>query len=153
VDEPGFSARGGWWIVGQVPVLLLAALAAPATGRFEPGFAWPGMALVALGFLVAIAGVTALGRALTPFPRPLAQASLRETGAYSWVRHPNYSGLGVASLGWALAWQSVPDAIAAIAVFAFFDRKAGFEERLLRERFPGYAEYASRVRKLLPGIY
>jgi protein-S-isoprenylcysteine O-methyltransferase Ste14 len=95
----------------------------------------------------------ALGSALTPFPRPLASGRLRQSGAYAWVRHPIYGGLVLASLGWSLSWLSLPGLLCSVVVFLFFDRKSAFEERLLRARFPEYAGYAQRVRKLLPRIY
>jgi protein-S-isoprenylcysteine O-methyltransferase Ste14 len=33
----------------------------------------------------------------------------------------------------------------------FFDRKARWEEAQLRERYPDYAEYASRTPRFVPG--
>ena len=156
--EPGsFTARGGWWVVAQVPVMAAALLVPLAWGAhaFEDAspVAWAGALLAALGLLVTLLGFAALGRALTPFPRPRDDATLRQDGIYAWMRHPIYGGIVLAGLGWALAWQSWPGVAAAAMLFAFFDRKSAYEERLLRQRFPDYAEYARRVRKLLPGIY
>jgi protein-S-isoprenylcysteine O-methyltransferase Ste14 len=71
---------------------------------------------------------------------------------YGWVRHPIYGGALLSSLGWALAWLSLPGVAFTALVFVFFDRKAAFEERLLNARFPEYAAYARRVGKLLPWI-
>jgi protein-S-isoprenylcysteine O-methyltransferase Ste14 len=152
-----FTTRGGWWVLAQVPVML-AALVAPlvwGAGSFDCANAiqLAGAAVTALGILLAIAGLVALGRALTPFPRPLANARLRQSGVYGWVRHPIYGGLVLASLGWSLSWLSLPGLVCSVVVLLFFDRKSAFEERLLRARFPEYAGYALRVRKLLPWIY
>jgi len=152
-----FTARGGWWVLAQMPVML-GALVAPlvwGAGSFDGANAiqLAGAALTALGFLLAIAGLVALGGALTPFPRPLANARLRQSGIYAWVRHPIYGGLVLASLGWSLSWLSLPGLLFSVVVLLFFDRKGAFEERLLRARFPEYAGYARRVRKLLPWIY
>ena len=47
---------------------------------------------------------------------------------------------------------SLPGLLFSVVVLLFFDRKSAFEERLLRARFPEYADYARRVRKLLPWI-
>ena len=152
-----FAARGGWWVVAQVPVML-AAVAVPlfwGANAFDAAnaFQLAGAALAVLGGALALAGLVALGRALTPFPQPVADARLRQSGVYGWVRHPVYCGLILASFGWSLAWLSAPGFLASAAVLAFFDRKSAFEERLLRERFPEYAAYAQRVRKLVPGLY
>jgi protein-S-isoprenylcysteine O-methyltransferase Ste14 len=156
-ENGGFTARGGWWVLAQVPVML-GALVAPlvwGAGSFDGAnvIQLAGAALTALGFLLAIAGLVALGSALTPFPRPLANARLRQSGVYAWVRHPIYGALILASLGWSLTWLSLPGLLFSVVVVLFFDRKSAFEERLLRARFPEYAGYARRVRKLLPWIY
>ena len=154
--DAGFGARGGWWVVAQVPVMA-GALAVPLVwGARSFDAAHPlqllGAVLVAAGVFVAIAGVAALGRALTPFPRPAEGARLRQSGVYGWVRHPIYGGVSLSSLGWSLAWLSLPGVAFTALVFLFFDRKAAFEERLLGARFPEYAAYARRVGKLLPRI-
>jgi len=152
-----FTARGGWWVVAQVPVIL-AAIAAPllrGADTFDVANAiqLAGAALTVLGIALALAGLVALGRALTPFPRPAADAHLRQSGVYAWVRHPIYGGLIVASFGWSLSWLSPAGLLASVVVLLFFDRKSAFEERLLRARFAQYAAYALRVRKLVPGLY
>ena len=112
-----------------------------------------GVTVTALGILLGLAGLVALVRALTPFPRPLAHAQLRQSGVYGLVRHPIYSGLVFASLGWALTWLSLPGLAFSVVVALFFDRKSAFEERLLLGRYPDYADYMARVRKLIPWIY
>jgi len=137
---------------------MLGALVAPlvwGAGSFDGANAiqLAGAAVTALGILLAIAGLVSLGSALTPFPRPRANARLRQSGVYAWVRHPIYGGLVLASLGLSLSWLSLPGLAFSVVVLLFFDRKSAFEERLLRTRFPEYAWYALRVRKLLPWIY
>ena len=151
------AARGGWWVLAQAPVML-GAFAVPlvwGAASFDGTntIQFAGAALTALGIVLGVAGLLALGSALTPFPRPLDNAHLRQSGIYGWVRHPIYSGLIVASLGWSACWLSLPGLLSGAVVFLFFDRKSAFEESLLRSRFPEYRDYALRVRKLLPWIY
>lgn len=152
-----FTARGGWWVVLQVPVLIGAATLPVVTGQGawwpQQPLAWFGAALVMAGTGLTLAGLFTLGSALTPFPRPRANATLRTRGVYAWVRHPVYGGLIVATLGWSLWWLSVTGAAFVLVVFLFFDRKSGREEQWLSETYPDYAQYRARVRKLLPGIY
>jgi protein-S-isoprenylcysteine O-methyltransferase Ste14 len=152
-----FAARGGWWVVAQAPVMLGAVLAPLLWGaRSFSGtnaIQVAGATVTALGVLLGLAGLVTLGRALTPFPRPLARAQLRQSGIYGLVRHPIYGGVVLASLGWSLTWLSLPGLAFCVVVALFFDRKSAFEERLLLGRFPEYAVYMARARKLIPWIY
>jgi protein-S-isoprenylcysteine O-methyltransferase Ste14 len=112
-----------------------------------------GAALLLLGAAGGVAGVVHLGRNRTPFPKPLADVRLVQHGIYRWMRHPLYTSVIVASLGWALVWQSWPALVSALALAVFFDAKARREERWLRDRFPEYADYARRVRRFIPWVY
>jgi len=38
-------------------------------------------------------------------------------------------------------------------VFAFFDRKAAYEERWLLVRYPDYQQYRQRTAKFFPFVY
>jgi protein-S-isoprenylcysteine O-methyltransferase Ste14 len=40
-----------------------------------------------------------------------------------------------------------------VIIAIFFDIKSRKEERWLVERFPAYADYQGRVRKLIPWVY
>jgi protein-S-isoprenylcysteine O-methyltransferase Ste14 len=154
---PDLGPRGEGWFLIQVVIL-----AAIAVGGFV-GPAWSeplravgivlGAGLIGAGGLLATRGVVDLGGNLTPFPRPLADAGLVDTGAYRLVRHPIYGGLILGAVGWGLATAS-PAALAGSAVLAaFFDLKSRREEAWLAAQFEGYAAYRARTRRLLPWLY
>lgn len=150
----GFAARGGWWVVAQVPMLAVAAVLPPwAAGSWPMPVRVSGWVLLALGVLVSAAAALSLGRSLTPFPRPLADGQFCARGLYRHVRHPIYTGVLVASLGWTLAWQSLAGLLFLPLLFVFFDRKARREERWLAERYPDYGRYCRHARRFFPGIY
>jgi protein-S-isoprenylcysteine O-methyltransferase Ste14 len=69
------------------------------------------------------------------------------------VRHPIYGGLVLAATGWALLTAAVPALVGAALLLAFFRLKSGREEVWLRDRYPGYAAYAARTRRLIPFLY
>lgn len=150
-----FSARGGWWVVGQ-SILMIAMLASGPLRQPDwnsrAGF-WIGVFLIGAGAVFGITGAWTLGRNRTPFPRPLADSVLVEHGIYSVVRHPLYASLTYLSVGWALIWANHAAGAAALAMFIFLDRKARVEEEWLSGEFLGYRTYAERVRRFIPGIY
>jgi protein-S-isoprenylcysteine O-methyltransferase Ste14 len=153
----GGNTRGEAYVAAQFALMGLVA-AAP----WLHSASWPGPALAyaafgwilgAAGVALAIAGLASLGRSLTPLPRPKEGAKLVVHGAYRWVRHPIYAGLGLAGLGWAIAWRNPLALVLAVVLLAFLDVKSRREERWLLEAYPGYADYRRRVKKLVPFVY
>jgi protein-S-isoprenylcysteine O-methyltransferase Ste14 len=124
---------------------------------WSPSYRWPaslaGGLLFLAGSLLAAAGVVNLGKNFTPLPRPKENATLVVTGAYRLVRHPIYSGITFMAFGWGCWLRSWLEMGYALALFVFFDIKSRYEERLLVEKFPEYAAYRRRVRKLVPFVY
>ena len=150
-----FFARGGGWVLGQSVLVLAVIVLAAAFHDHGHRLAViiPGLVLLAVGGVFGIAGAIALKTNLTPFPKPRPESRLIQSGIYSRVRHPLYTSVILASLGWALLWQSWPALLAAFALGPFFNAKARREERWLREMFPDYASYEKRVKRFLPWIY
>ena len=77
------------------------------------------------------------------------------TGSYRLVRHPMYLSLFVYGIGQALAlpnWVAGPSYLAALGLlFAF---RVLPEERMMREQFSAeYDAYASRTKRLVPGVW
>ena len=158
MQKDGFGARGGWWVAVQFPLLLLAYLIPGWTGQASTGGVaslqlYGGQALLVVGALITIAGVVSLGRWLTPFPQPLPKSQLRTGGAYALVRHPLYCGILFMAFGWSLYTNSLAGLVFDAMLLVFFDRKAAREEIWLAEKFPDYAAYRQRVKKLIPWIY
>ena len=131
----------------------VALLALCFRGGGFPMIEMAGVALIIVGAGIALAGAMALGRNLTPFPKPSDSARLVRNGIYSVIRHPLYTSVIAVAIGWALVWQSWPALLAAAALIPFFHAKALNEERWLREKFPDYADYERRVRRFIPWIY
>jgi protein-S-isoprenylcysteine O-methyltransferase Ste14 len=152
--------RGLLWVVAQFVLLALLLLVPPEL----PGLpAWPaelraltfplGLLLGAIGGSIGLLGLLHLGANLTPFPHPKQDGTLITGGVYALVRHPIYSGILIAAFGWALVRAGTPPLFGAVLLALFFDRKAAHEETRLNARFPEYAAYSRRTRRLLPWIY
>lgn len=152
------GGRGEWYVVAQA-VLFLLIVFGPRAGSevwFAPYSTFStlvGAGLVTAGGLLTLAGVFGLGRNLTALPRPRENARLVQSGPYRIVRHPIYSGLIMMVWGWAACNQDWLLIVYAVVTLVFFDLKSRREERWLKERFPEYAAYQSRVRKLIPFVY
>jgi protein-S-isoprenylcysteine O-methyltransferase Ste14 len=152
--------RGEWYVVLQFGLLALVA-AGPVTWRGWPPWAFPGgplvspagAAMMALGLAFACWGGLQHGGKLQALPIPREDGAVIVTGPYRIVRHPIYCGVLSAAIGWALWRHGWLTLAYAGLLFLLFDAKARREERWLVERFPAYAEYQRRVRKLVPLLY
>ncbi len=134
-------------------VFLAGTMGPVATGSARVALAAVGIGLGLAGGLLALRGLLDLRQALTALPYPRDGAELVASGSYRFVRHPIYGGIVLASTGWAL-FMAAPAALAAAAVLlVFFRLKSGREEAWLRDRYPEYAAYAARTRRLLPFLY
>ncbi len=152
--------RGEGYVVAQ-GLLFALILMGPQNAPGMP--AWPdalamasppaGIALIVFGVAVVSVAFYHLGENLTPLPKPRDAGTLVTTGLYRFVRHPIYFGVIVMALGWVLCVQGLLTLLYAAALVVFFDIKSRREEQWLRERFPEYADYQRRVRKLVPFIY
>ena len=155
VLRSSFIQRGGLWVVCQSGLLVGIVL---CSIWFKGGWKSSGLTLLGACFLLVAAlcglfGASALGRNLTPFPRPSPNSTVVQHGIYGVIRHPLYIAVFCGSIGWALVWGSAPALALAVTLGPFFDAKARREERWLREQFPEYAGYERRVRRFIPWIY
>jgi len=141
--------RGEAWVAGQF--VLLAAVVAGAF--FGGSWPWPvrlfGGVLLFLGALFAIAAARGLGPALTPLPRPSGKGDLVVSGPYAVVRHPIYSGVATAAVGFSVLVSSWWSLGASLLLLVFFHFKAVREEKWLVGHYPGYPEYMALVRRRL----
>jgi protein-S-isoprenylcysteine O-methyltransferase Ste14 len=62
-------------------------------------------------------------------------------------------GIVLLAVGLGLARTSAIGLAAAVLLAIWLDLKARFEESLLAERHPAYADYRRRTRRFIPGIY
>ncbi len=113
----------------------------------------PGVVLAALGLGFAARGMLDLGPSLSPFPQPRHRAVLVRRGTFAYVRHPIYGGVIIAALGWALWRTSGLHLLLAAALAVYLDAKGRHEEILLLARYPDYATYRTRTKRLIPWIF
>ncbi|MBD2462214.1 isoprenylcysteine carboxylmethyltransferase family protein [Oscillatoria sp. FACHB-1407] len=152
--------RGEYWVVAQavlfiamffVPVYQPVPISLEPVARYV---LWAiALALGLFALILLLKGLLDLGKSLTPLPYPREDGQLVQTGVYGIVRHPLYSGLILGVLSWAVFNLSLSHAIASLVFFVFFNAKANQEEQWLSEKYPDYAAYQQRVKKLIPWVY
>jgi protein-S-isoprenylcysteine O-methyltransferase Ste14 len=75
------------------------------------------------------------------------------TGPYRFIRHPIYSAVCLFVLAGVLAHRTPVAAGLALAVLAGTACRMLAEERLVVARYPDYAEYAARTRRMVPFVF
>lgn len=109
------------------------------------------LALIAVGAMVACAGVIAFRRKRTTVNplTPGASSSVVSSGVYRFSRNPMYLGFLLALAGWAVYLSNVVAALLLPAFVAYMRQyQIKPEERALLAKFgPEFAQYMSRVRR------
>src|SRR5438067_1394787 len=155
--------EAAWWIQYYPPVVWLPFVLAYAQSAWLPSLIPPadlapaaqvaGLAIALLSALFAAWGMWTLGRSYGIRLDLFEGHTLKTDGAFALVRHPMYLGIVTFHLGAALALESVPLLVAtAVFVVPFTLARIAAEERVLREAFAPYADYASRVPALVPMV-
>ena len=130
---------------------LLVALATPGGDlHFSPlgaGFILPS---VVLGlWAVAVVGL----RQVRIMPEPGANLPLVRRGHYRWIRHPMYTAVALAALGWLLCNFSWPRFACWLALLPVLGLKAAREERLLAARHSDYRGYQANSWRFIPWVW
>ena len=132
---PGLDVRNGW-SGGVRPTQSLAADAV-----FSLGFFIIFLVFRVNSYTAAIVDVQEGQRVVS-------------TGPYAIVRHPMYAGAALMFLATPIALGSSWAVIAAALLVLTMCVRAVDEERVLRERLPGYVDYMRTVRwRLIPGVW
>ena len=115
---------------------------------------WAGLLVLALGTVIRVGTMLALGRRFTLQVAVTEGHTLETRGWYARVRHPSYLGVILMVLGLVGVFRSVPGLLLfAFSVWALLRRMA-IEERFLVEEFGDeYRSYMARTARLVPGLY
>ena len=146
-SSPSDDSRGGGWVLVQTILMLLLVVLVFLPPYWPRQLTFVGVPLALAGAIGFLWSARALGKSLTPYPRPRETGELIEKGPYRFVRHPIYVAGMLFFLGVGLS-SSVPATIGALALATLWWRKAALEEEYLAARFPEYDEYRRRVRWL-----
>ncbi|KXK60537.1 hypothetical protein AWW66_18265 [Micromonospora rosaria] len=134
-------------------MLLVIVTVLPATPW--SGWSWwmvPPIALFVAGIVLRLVAIRVLGALYTHHVVRRQQHPIVTTGPYRLVRHPAYSGMLLANLGFVLFFHHVVSVLALVALVAVLVWRIRTEERVLWA-VPGYPEFATGRPRLLPGVW
>jgi protein-S-isoprenylcysteine O-methyltransferase Ste14 len=139
--EPRVTAVAGTFVMGLLIVL--------PSGQIGAELRIASTILIIVGTILSLYCIRQLGRSFS------IMATARELvteGPYKIIRHPLYGAEVVTILGVCVGHWSPAAAVLGLVWLALQIRRAQNEERVLRECFPEYGDYARRVPMLLPGF-
>jgi protein-S-isoprenylcysteine O-methyltransferase len=114
-----------------------------------------GVVLFAAGLIIRWSAIVTLGRFFTVDVTIEKDHELVERGPFKWVRHPSYTGVLLAFVGFALTlrnWLSF--LVVLVPIFVAFVRRMNVEEEALRGALgERYGAYMRRTKRLVPGVY
>jgi protein-S-isoprenylcysteine O-methyltransferase Ste14 len=140
------SVSAGTYVAKQWP-----ATALPHHRTFE----FVGVALFVAGLLLRWWAIITLGRLFTVDVTIEKDHQLVERGPFRMVRHPSYTGVLLAFVGFALTlgnWGALFVILVPIGV-AFIHRMNVEEDALADALGPQYTDYMRRTKRLVPFIY
>ena len=142
-----------------VAAYVTAAMAAPLLRLRRPPqlprLAGPvGVGLEAAGLGLRAWSMRTLGSSYSRTLRVEDEQRVVERGPYRLVRHPGYAGSLLIWTGFALTSRSLP-VVAAVGglLGVAYHRRVAVEEALLRRALPGYVEYSTRTKRLIPFVW
>jgi protein-S-isoprenylcysteine O-methyltransferase Ste14 len=147
-----------WMLAGSSAGVALAFAAAAVHDRL-PGPRWlpavAGIAVMWAGFGLRAWAIRTLGRFFRVEVTVDTGQTVVDTGPYSRVRHPSYTGLLVFYLGLGICLDSYLSMAAAVLfpLAAVINRIDHEERTLRRELGEAYEVYMSRTRRLVPGVW
>src|SRR5262245_20447320 len=151
--------------LGMLWVVIMASVAAGLYVRINvPAAMLPGqghtleviaVSLFVLGLALRWWAIVTLGRFFTVDVTIEKDHELVERGPFRWLRHPSYTGVLLAFLGFALSLQNWAALLVVLLPItaAFIHRINVEEEALTRVLGAQYRDYVGRTKRLVPFVY
>jgi protein-S-isoprenylcysteine O-methyltransferase Ste14 len=112
----------------------------------------PAIAMQVAAFLLMIAARITFGRRSFHADAAPTEGGLVTSGPYAYVRHPIYAAVILFTWAGALDRFTWPAAACAVVITAGAAIRIALEERLLTARYPAYAAYRARVKRIVPFV-
>ena len=147
------------WITIIIAMFVGGFFSGLKTGRL-PDFLFPclsyiGLVLMVAGYILRMAAIRQLKQFFTVNVEIQSGHQLIQSGLYSLMRHPSYTGALLMFFAIAICYYNwVSILIIMVPITAAFLFRISVEEAALSSTFgKSYEEYSSRVKRLIPGVY
>lgn len=152
------STLGVLWLVITASVIagVYCARYCPAASLTDGRvLALVGTVLFAFGIIVRWWAIIVLGRFFTVDVTIEKDHALVERGPFRVLRHPSYSGVLLAFVGFALSLQNwAALLVVLLPIFAAFIHRMNVEEKALTHALGStYTDYMRRTKRLVPFVY
>ncbi|MEP7187492.1 MAG: isoprenylcysteine carboxylmethyltransferase family protein [Rhodanobacter sp.] len=146
------------WGVVALAMLVGVALALQFPGLALPharAFYFAGLAIFVAGLALRWYAIRYLGRWFTVNVAIAEDQPLIDTGPYALMRHPSYTGVLMAFLGFALCLGNLAALVlVVVATGAVFSWRIHIEEKVLAQAFgQRWQDYCAGTKRLIPGLY
>jgi protein-S-isoprenylcysteine O-methyltransferase Ste14 len=111
------------------------------------------IAVQVAAFLLMVAARITFGRRSFHAAANPTAGGVVSTGPYAYIRHPIYAAVMYFAWAGALDHRSWASAGAALLITIGAFIRMSVEERMVVDRYPEYAAYEARVRRIIPFIY
>lgn len=112
-----------------------------------------GTAILAAGTILHAQAIKHLGDNYSPCFDSHLPGNLIQTGPYGLIRHPDYLAKLIVSFGLLLMTASLWALALFIWLAAEIARSIYLEEKTLNQSLPGYSQYQTQTKKLIPFIF
>lgn len=113
----------------------------------ELGYA--GLFIALSGVCTGVLALLQIRTSFSPFPTPVANGALVTNGIFALSRHPIYTSLLMGAFGYAIYTGSGYRCLIGLLLWGLFYFKSSYEETLLRQRYPAYADFQKQVGRFL----
>ncbi|MAY83715.1 MAG: hypothetical protein CMP59_06225 [Flavobacteriales bacterium] len=140
--------KANLFVLLQLTLILLLFL------ECRPIASFPLIIIQLLGVLIGLWAILQFEfRNLAISPLPREEGKLVTSGPYKWIRNPMYLAVLLYCLALVIEAKNLIAVFLYLGLFTLLHLKLNYEEGLLKKKYPDYADYCKRSKKLIPFIY
>lgn len=121
--------------------------------KINNSWSWTGIIITAIGISFSLWARLIIGSNWSGVVLIKKDHKLIQSGPYSIVRHPTYSGFICALIGTVMVLDQLRGIVGLIILVVSFLWKIEKEENMLSSQFSNYSDYQQNTKKLIPFIY